>query len=276
MDIECSKCGVSKAREAFGKDKLRPTGLFPYCKRCRLRDPDKHDEIKARKAEGLHHCSQCKQWKTAADFYSNTSTTSGIHGQCRICSKQAVQASYYADVESSRAANRESSKLRVEAIQKKNRKQYTKNAERNKQRSKDWHKENYAKVREQRIQYLRDRAKTDHAKIVALRNTHKRRANVRGIYSCDEWNALLDATGRVCLRCGITEEQSIYAYRKAGNLRGKLTVDHIIPVSKGGCNVISSLQCLCMPCQQWKRDKPIDFRPHAVRVQFRKDWEPAV
>lgn len=45
-----------------------------------------------------------------------------------------------------------------------------------------------------------------------------------------------------CLKCGRTE---------------RLSVDHIIPVSKGGTDDLSNLQCLCLYCNCSKRDRYI-------------------
>jgi 5-methylcytosine-specific restriction endonuclease McrA len=50
---------------------------------------------------------------------------------------------------------------------------------------------------------------------------------------------LVLATGR-CLRCGRTE---------------RLSVDHIIPVAKGGSDELKNLQCLCLYCNCSKRDR---------------------
>lgn len=48
-----------------------------------------------------------------------------------------------------------------------------------------------------------------------------------------------------CLRCGRLD---------------KLTIDHIIPISKGGQNKIGNLQTLCKGCNSIKRDTYIDYR----------------
>ncbi len=48
---------------------------------------------------------------------------------------------------------------------------------------------------------------------------------------------------------------------KCGKKTKKPSPDHIIPISRGGTNVIENLQLLCWPCNQTKGTKTIDYRP---------------
>lgn len=48
-----------------------------------------------------------------------------------------------------------------------------------------------------------------------------------------------------CLKCGATEE---------------ITIDHIIPVAKGGSNDRDNLQTLCRSCNSHKRTRVEDYR----------------
>jgi len=50
---------------------------------------------------------------------------------------------------------------------------------------------------------------------------------------------------KYCLCCGTTD---------------RLSIDHVIPISKGGLNIIDNLQTLCVSCNSKKRDKIIDYR----------------
>ncbi len=54
-----------------------------------------------------------------------------------------------------------------------------------------------------------------------------------------------------CQSCGKTYKET------------QLTIDHIIPLARGGSNDISNLHTLCLTCNQRKRDK-LDqrFRRH--------------
>jgi len=80
------------------------------------------------------------------------------------------------------------------------------------------------------------------------RRRNRKRGN-GGSYTAQEWQELCDRAWNRCLDCG----------RKK-----PLSVDHVIPVSKGGTSEISNLQPLCVPCNSRKRDKEIDFRSRLV------------
>lgn len=70
-----------------------------------------------------------------------------------------------------------------------------------------------------------------------IANQYLRKQNVR--------NYIIEKLGASCLNCGSEED---------------ITLDHIIPVSKGGLNTLSNLQPLCRPCNSTKGTKTIDYR----------------
>ena len=72
-------------------------------------------------------------------------------------------------------------------------------------------------------------------------NRHRRRA--LGKINSSEWIAKVMMLGNRCQFCAKTEPEV------------KITIDHIIPVSKGGTNHIDNLQPLCMHCNQTKHAK---------------------
>jgi 5-methylcytosine-specific restriction endonuclease McrA len=79
----------------------------------------------------------------------------------------------------------------------------------------------------------------------AMRRARLRKAN--GNFTMSEWNLLKKQYGNRCPACG-KEEPKI-----------RLTIDHIIPLSKGGSNFIENIQPLCKNCNSKKYNKVIKF-----------------
>lgn len=81
-----------------------------------------------------------------------------------------------------------------------------------------------------------------------IKNRNKIRQGVEGILKGTEWNNIKLRYENKCLCCKKSEPEII------------LTIDHIIPISKGGKNIESNIQPLCMNCNRIKSDNNLDFR----------------
>jgi len=92
---------------------------------------------------------------------------------------------------------------------------------------------------------LRKYYSTAKGKANALRYNHKRRivgANIVSNVTKDEWDSIKKKYRNRCVYCG--EEK-------------KLTIDHIIPVSKGGNHVKENIVPACISCNSRKGDRPV-------------------
>lgn len=84
-----------------------------------------------------------------------------------------------------------------------------------------------------------------------LAKRHERRARlvkVGGSYSEIEWENLKKKYGYTCLCCKKSEPEI------------KLTLDHVIPIVKGGVNSIENIQPLCKSCNSKKHIDETDYR----------------
>jgi 5-methylcytosine-specific restriction endonuclease McrA len=148
---------------------------------------------------------------------------------------------------------------------------YWENVEREREKVHQWYLENKEHVSEYNRQYRQENEEfvreaqrkwreenPDYGSSWKKQNRDKVRAydvirrtrilNQGGTYTPEEWYELCEVYDFRCLCC--EDEFDFY----------DLTVDHIIPVAKGGTSDIDNLQPLCMECNLRKGTKIIDYR----------------
>lgn len=90
------------------------------------------------------------------------------------------------------------------------------------------------------------RKNKDKSRAIA-RNRRARKNMAAGAFSAKEWSDIVEAYGNLCAKCG------------SGS---KVTADHIVPLSRGGSNLIGNIQPLCRACNASKGTRTIWFRPY--------------
>ncbi len=111
----------------------------------------------------------------------------------------------------------------VEAEREKERQRYAENPEKHREKSRRYAKENPE---------------------VAATHARNRRAKIReaeGFHTTEDVNEILVRQRHRCAFCGTS-------------IRKAYDVDHIVPISKGGSNWPSNLQCLCPTCNRQKNN----------------------
>ena len=250
----CIRCKQYKSLDKFCSDKSEKDKLNKYCKRCASPNPDKYGTFKKRgkKLErGKEWCGHCKKYKKISDFGTNGGK---LRWQCKSCHVAMEHDRYFSMSQSERdaynkATYKKVSEKYIEQGTTYGKETYRKNREQSLADAKRWYKNN----KKRRRIYMREYFKRKPEKFAQIR--HKRRALLHGAegeYSDRQWNDLVSHYSPLgkCLSC---------------LKKNRLTVDHVVPLSKNGANSIDNIQCLCYSCNCSKRDKTMDFRPDGVK-----------
>lgn len=211
-------------------------------------------------------CTACDTAKPAGEFYKNRSHKN--RSQCKGCCA-AQTAEYRKRVSAERRElHREYRRQNRERISERKRERYAesgrslqkeyreRNAERIRARQREYRERNKEKIQERRrrewqekrdavSQRNRDYKRRD--PVANRTREHRRRARKHangGDFTPAEWAALCNHFGNVCLSCG----------------SGDITIDHVLPLSKGGRNDIANLQPLCKGCNVSKGQRHVDYR----------------
>lgn len=115
-------------------------------------------------------------------------------------------------------------------------------------------RKHYATHRE-RILAKQSTYEASHRDIANVRNRNRqaRKRAAGGVHTVAEWRALCEWFENKCLACGA---------------KGKLSIDHVIPIAIGGTNDISNLQPLCKSCNSKKGIKGTDYRDPVLLSAF--------
>jgi 5-methylcytosine-specific restriction endonuclease McrA len=73
---------------------------------------------------------------------------------------------------------------------------------------------------------------------------HRRRAKVKCGISRSELGTLREKYGKRCAICHVS---------------GRMTIDHVMPLSRGGQHIISNIQFLCRSCNSSKHARPMEL-----------------
>lgn len=114
----------------------------------------------------------------------------------------------------------------------------------------EWNRRSYQKHKEKRLARIRQYKQSPKGKEVNRYSCQKRRAIKLGVndwtpYSSFLWKLMLESTNGICPKC-----------KKSVRIE-KLTMDHIIPLSKGGRHSILNVQPMCGSCNYSKQDKSV-------------------
>jgi len=202
----------------------------------------------------MQTCSICKEEKPLEDFYSDKRGKNGKRTDCKACSKAtgkkryltnrssllAKQAAYY--LEHAEEAKQYAKEWRA-ANPDKTRKYHQEYAEANKEAEKIRHREKSQKERDffpEKVKERDARWRAANPDKVAQKN-HLRRIQTKGSSAFRVLDSELKRIlGTPCAMCGSLD---------------KLSLDHIIPLARGGRHSVGNLQSLCKPCNSSKGTK---------------------
>jgi 5-methylcytosine-specific restriction endonuclease McrA len=197
-------------------------------------------------------CRVCNANNLLEHFSRYYKSSDGLNSRCRACAKDyydSNRANILAQKAVYNKANRaRQSKLRKiyyeknqDRLRSEKRKHYLANGETIRAKNRAWAKSNREKMNSYYRQYAVDRPD------VILKKRIKRRVRMmtNGVFQVTKKD-LRRLLGKPCVYCGADKN---------------MTLDHVIPIARGGRHSVGNLMPLCLSCNTSKQDKTfMEFR----------------
>jgi 5-methylcytosine-specific restriction endonuclease McrA len=192
-------------------------------------------------------CYRCKKEKALDHFYR--SSRDGYVGECKECRKKTAHQRYLENKEHILAVNSRWHKANLDHHNALNREWDKRNPDKRREIT----RRHYYKYHTREIARVIDWRKRNPDKFaIYCKNNRAMRRGAEGRHTLREWQELCERYDNKCAACGKP---------------AKLTVDHIVPLTKGGTNYIENIQPLCQSCNSSKNSKTIDYRGGASRAR---------
>lgn len=223
--------------------------------------------------EELKKCSRCGEEKPLSAFNARNGTPCGKQSFCKECNKKYTSQWEKEHRDESNARHRKWRSKNVEYNRDRVKQWAIENPEKQKERSLRWRKNNkeYDKERAQKWrdenrEKVREQGRKWYSKNKESRRIYNRSRKAQkkrpGSYTLIDIKILLAAQKNKCLAC-----------KKNFTADDNYTVDHIVPLSKGGGNDITNIQLLHLKCNCKKKTKTIDYRTKKVIQEIFKQQE---
>lgn len=219
--------------------------------------------------ELIRQCKHCHQPFPLTDFKRINTLYRGH--TCSLCRSIKRKAQYWNDPQRHRQyVNNYSARYRDEINQRQNQRR-----KQDPERARLQYRKTYQQRRKECIEYQRrhrasmtpeqqERVRTM-ARPVKVAHQNKRRALKAGVPSeIVRLKDILERDGPTCYLCGKTLDPDI---------KGQVTLDHVIPLTKGGPHMTENVRIACMTCNTRKGNRTLEefFQLHCLSLTSHTD-----
>lgn len=189
-------------------------------------------------------CTDCNETKSLEDFGPEKRGKYGRRAKCRICMRKRSQA-----YESKPEVAQRKKELRDQWYLDNpdyNRKYHEENRERTNEQNRNWRIANPEYMPNYLAKYLPEYNQRPERREANRMQALNRYRGLVGQLPKDCMAQLIKLYGEACMNPNCDRDDSI------------LTIDHVVPVSKGGVNTMDNVQILCYTCNRRKGNRSED------------------
>lgn len=274
----CKPCACAYSREWYGQhpERVAINRENSLAKRSAIRAEKRRLKEAAYVAPTHRTCSVCQQEFPLTSEFWNKGKGGTLSTPCKSCAAKRAKDWYLANTERARIANRKMREERPDKVVARRIRYKTEQPE----KIRATRANNYQRYREKRIAYTAQWRRDNPGKAAATRKRDYENNKDLILQRSKEW--VQANPERVKIRTArrraaqknapgkFTKADLLHQFEKQDglcfycreNLDGKGTIDHYIPLSKGGTNWPDNIVLACWPCNNAKRAKlPSEFKP---------------